>query len=190
VWPHVGTAWCRGRPNRSAGGNFDIHRSPLSGGRSLYWASLNRGKRSVEIDYRRPEGRRLVRGLLGHAGDGGGILVTNLPLKDDLADAELLRWRPDLIVIRLSGSPDGRSELDYTVNCAVGFPLITGHSGDTPVNHVLPAWDGLAGLTLAVAVLAAERSAGTPDAGRWSDCRCRMSPWAWWPTWVTSPMSR
>jgi 2-methylfumaryl-CoA isomerase len=36
--------------------------------------------------------------------------------------------------------------VDYTVNCAVGVPMRTGRADDaTPVNHVLPAWDLLAG---------------------------------------------
>jgi 2-methylfumaryl-CoA isomerase len=39
----------------------------------------------------------------------------------------------------------------------VGFPLVTGAPGATPVNHVLPMWDVAAGLNIALAVLAADR---------------------------------
>ena len=40
------------------GGNIDANRMPVNAeGRSLYWASLNHGKRSVEIDPRAPAGR-------------------------------------------------------------------------------------------------------------------------------------
>ena len=140
------------------GGNIDIGRLPLAPtGRSLYWASLNRGKRSMEIDFRKPEGKALVRRILARSGVNGGILVTNLGLDGDLAYDALRETRPDLIMVRLAGSPDGRNELDYTVNCAVGFPQITGSGAGGPVNHVLPAWDVIAGLTLATAVLTAER---------------------------------
>ncbi|EUA75329.1 coA-transferase III family protein [Mycobacterium xenopi 4042] len=48
--------------------------------------------------------------------------------------------------------------MDYTVNAATGFPLVTGpanHAG--PINHVLPAWDVCCGLYAALAVLAALR---------------------------------
>jgi 2-methylfumaryl-CoA isomerase len=139
------------------GGNMDIDRLPLApSGRSLYWASLNRGKRSVEIDYRKPDGARLVRKLVAESGASGGILVTNLPLGDELGYEALRRDRDDVIVVRLAGSPDGRSELDYTVNCGIGFPLVTGSSA-VPTNHVLPAWDAIAGVTLAMSVLVAER---------------------------------
>jgi 2-methylfumaryl-CoA isomerase len=59
-------------------------------------------------------------------------------------------------MVVLSGSPDGSAAVDYTVNAAVGFPLITG-DGAEPSNHVLPAWDVIAGNMVATAVLAAER---------------------------------
>ena len=139
------------------GGNIDIGRLPLApSGRSIYWASLNRGKRSVEIDCRKPEGQRLVREMLKNGGRDGGILLTNLPLSGGLAEAAIREARPNAIVVQLTGSPDGRNALDYTVNCAVGFPFLTG-DGRAPVNHVLPAWDAVAGLTLATGILAAER---------------------------------
>jgi 2-methylfumaryl-CoA isomerase len=48
--------------------------------------------------------------------------------------------------------------VDYTVNAAVGFPWLTGpEDDDGPVNHVLPAWDGMTGFLAALAILAAER---------------------------------
>jgi 2-methylfumaryl-CoA isomerase len=59
-------------------------------------------------------------------------------------------------MLRLTGNRDGSAAVDYTVNAASGFPLVTGHGG-MPVNHVLPAWDIAAGLYLATGLLAAER---------------------------------
>src|SRR5262245_1243931 len=140
------------------GGNMDIGRWPLNAqGRSLYWASLNRGKRSVEIDVRRPEGTRLLHDLITAPGEGAGIFVTNLPVDGELAYEALARVRRDLIMVQLTGSPDGANALDYTVNCAVGFPLVTGETRSVPVNHVVPMWDIAAGLNIALAVLAADR---------------------------------
>jgi 2-methylfumaryl-CoA isomerase len=57
------------------------------------------------------------------------------------------------------GHSDGRQALDYTVNSAVGVPLMTGPAelGDRPINHVLPAWDLLTGAYAAFALLAVER---------------------------------
>jgi 2-methylfumaryl-CoA isomerase len=139
------------------GGNIDAQRLPVNPqGLSLYWASLNHGKRSVEIDPRHPQGRRLLQDLIAAPGEAAGIFVTNLGVEGDLGFDALRTRRPDLIMVQLSGSPDGANALDYTVNCAAGYPLVTG-DGRAPVNHVLPAWDLLAGMTLATAVLAAER---------------------------------
>jgi 2-methylfumaryl-CoA isomerase len=140
------------------GGNIDIDRAPLNAeGRSLYWASLNRGKRSVELDLRSAKGRALMQRLICAPGEGPAVFLTNLSVDGELAYEALARIRPDLIMVQLSGSPDGSAAVDYTVNCAAGFPGITGSGRDGPVNHVLPAWDITAGQMLALAVLAAER---------------------------------
>jgi 2-methylfumaryl-CoA isomerase len=140
------------------GGNIDIDRLPLNAeGRSLYWASLNRGKQSVELDVRSAAGRALMQQLICAPGDGPPVFLTNLGVDGELSYAALSQLRPDLIMVQLSGSPDGSNAVDYTVNCAAGFPGITGSGRDGPVNHVLPAWDLIAGQMLALAVLAAER---------------------------------
>ena len=140
------------------GGNIDIDRWPVNrAGRSLYWTSLNRGKRSVEIDVRNPEGRRLLHELITAPGAGAGIFITNLAVDGELAYEALSKSRPDLIMVQLSGSPDGANAVDYTVNCAVGFPLITGDPRSLPVNHVVPMWDIVAGMNIALAVVAADR---------------------------------
>ncbi|MBX3642986.1 MAG: CoA transferase [Rubrivivax sp.] len=140
------------------GGNIDIDRAPRNAdGRSLYWANLNRGKRSVEINVRSAEGRALLQQLICAPGDGPAVFLTNLGVDGELSYAALAKQRPDLIMVQLSGSPDGSNAVDYTVNCAAGFPGLTGSGRDGPVNHVLPAWDVAAGQMLALAVLAAER---------------------------------
>lgn len=140
------------------GGNIDIDRAPRNAqGRSLYWASLNRGKRSVELDVRSAAGRTLLQRLICAPGEGPAVFLTNLGVDGELSYASLAKLRPDLIMVQLSGSPDGSNAVDYTVNCAAGFPGITGSGRDGPVNHVLPAWDIAAGQMLALAVLAAER---------------------------------
>jgi 2-methylfumaryl-CoA isomerase len=140
------------------GGGIDIDRWPLHRGRSLYWAGLNQGKRSVTIDTRSDSGQRQVSKLIAAPGEGGGILLTNLPVKGWNSYAELSKLRPDLIMVLITGDRDGGTAVDYTVNAAVGFPWLTGPEGyDGPVNHVLPAWDGMTGFLAAVAILAAER---------------------------------
>jgi len=140
------------------GGGVDIGRWPLHRGRSLYWAGLNQGKRSVTIDIRHEPGQEKVAKLIAAPGDGGGIFLTNLPVAGWNSYDELKKLRRDLIMVVITGNRDGSAAVDYTVNAALGFPLVTGPEGtDVPVNHVLPAWDAMAGFLVATAILAAER---------------------------------
>ena len=140
------------------GGGIDIDRWPLHRGRSLYWAGLNQGKRSVTIDTRTEVGQRQVAGLIAAPGDGGGIVLTNLPAKGWSSYEELSKLRRDLIMVVITGDRDGGTAVDYTVNAALGFPWLTGpEDHDGPVNHVLPAWDGMTGFLAALAILTAER---------------------------------
>ncbi len=140
------------------GGGIDIDRWPLHRGRSLYWAGLNQGKRSVTIDTRSVAGQRQVSKLIAAPGEGGGIVLTNLPVRGWNSYQQLSKLRPDLIMVVITGDRDGGTAVDYTVNAAVGFPWLTGpEDHDGPVNHVLPAWDGMTGFLAAFAILAAER---------------------------------
>jgi 2-methylfumaryl-CoA isomerase len=136
------------------GGGPDVDRWPLDSGRSLYWAGLNRGKRSVVLDLNTAEGRQHLHRLLAQPGENGGILVTNVAGKEWLAPDALRELRSDLVHVQVLGTRDGATAVDYTVNAATGLPCITG-SGDGAVNHALPAWDLLCGMHAAVTVLAA-----------------------------------
>jgi len=144
-------------------GGIDARRWPITkNGKSLYWVGLNKGKRSLAIDATKPEGQELLGELIAAPGEGKGIFSTNLRAdKGWMSYGELKKRREDLIMVNLLGSSDGTSAVDYTVNCAAGFPFVTGnHHAEgppRPVNHVLPAWDALAGVNLALAILAAER---------------------------------
>jgi 2-methylfumaryl-CoA isomerase len=136
------------------GGGIDIGRWPLYEGRSLYWAGLNRGKRSVTLDLRSERGQELAARLAVAT----GTLLTNLPTRGPLAYERLRERRADLVMVEIGGRPDGRPAVDYTVNAGAGFPWVTGPEGyDRPVNHVLPAWDVATGLLAATGVLAADR---------------------------------
>ena len=138
-------------------GGIDHHRWPVAdNGASLYWAGLNKAKRSVALALDKPEGRELAKAIATAPGAGGGIVLTNLPPLPGLDYASLRAARDDVILLRLVGNRDGSAAVDYTVNAASGFPLVTGDGGK-PINNVLPAWDVATGLYLSTALLAAER---------------------------------
>lgn len=136
------------------GGGPDISRWPLAdSGASLYWAGLNKRKRSVTVDLRSPRGRELVAELVTRDGPAGGVMLTNLAARGELSHEALVAKRPDLIALYLKGQYDNQTAVDYTVNCAVGIPLATGEATPQhPVNNMLPAWDALAGTHAALAL--------------------------------------
>ena len=141
------------------GGAPDVRRLPLApGGQSLFWAGLNKGKKSIEINLGSDEGRELVQALITSPGPDGGFVLTNSVGAKWLEYEELSRLREDVIKVFIRGRSDGKAAVDYTINAEVGIPWLTGpiESGH-PVNHVLPAWDLMTGVYAATAVLAAER---------------------------------
>lgn len=141
------------------GGGIDYGRWPVTAtGASLYWHSLNKGKRSIAIDFRNPAGRELLTELITQPGEEGGRFVTNFPARGWLADAALRAKREDLIYVNLTGDRHGGTALDYTVNCKVGVPYMTGPAGsEEPINNPFPAWDVIAGQQIAIGLLAADR---------------------------------
>ena len=141
------------------GGGIDFHRWPVTpGGTSLFWAGMNKGKRSLAVDVRRPEGQELVTALICGEGADAGMFLSNFPASGWLSDERLRAQRPDLIYVNIIGNPDGSTAVDYTVNPSSGFAYATGPAGSlNPTNHVLPAWDVATGLTAATSLLAAER---------------------------------
>jgi 2-methylfumaryl-CoA isomerase len=140
-------------------GGLDHHRWPMTrGDRSLFWAGLNKGKRSLAVNVSDPRGQEIVTALITAPGPEAGIFVTNLRVRGWMDYDALKKRREDLIMVSVLGNREHGPAVDYTVNPAVGFPQATGPEGSSePVAHVLPAWDCITGQMTALAVLAAER---------------------------------
>jgi len=154
------------RVDHKAGG-LDYNRYMLTTeGRSLSWENLNRAKKSVALDLQSGEGRELCVELAAKTGQ----LITNLPEASFLAHTAMQARRADMISLRIMGWHDGRQAMDFTVNAAAGYPLMTGpeewdaHSAP-PVNQVLPAWDFITGAYSAFAMLAALHHRGRTGEG-------------------------
>ncbi len=150
------------RVDHKAGG-LDYDRYMLTKeGRSLSWENLNRAKKSVALDLRSGEGRELCVALAAKTGN----CITNLPEKSFLSHEAMKNAQvdgaPDMTSVRIMGWHDGRQAMDFTVNAASGYPLMTGPEDwdmetAPPVNQVLPAWDFITGAYCAFALLAALR---------------------------------
>jgi 2-methylfumaryl-CoA isomerase len=141
------------------GGGIDAHRWPITReGRSLFWAGMNKGKRSIAADLRSPRGRELLTELITAPGPDAGLFLTNFPVQGWLGYERLQARRADLVMMAITGNHDGSSAVDYTVNPATGFPWATGPTNlAVPFNHLLPAWDAITGTLAATGLLAAER---------------------------------
>jgi 2-methylfumaryl-CoA isomerase len=141
------------------GGGLDAHRWPITrDGRSLFWAGMNKGKRSIAADLRSPRGRELLSALITAPGADAGLFLTNFPVRGWLDYERLRARRADLVMVAITGNHDGSSAVDYTVNPATGFPWATGPTNlAVPFNHLLPAWDAITGTLAATGLLAAER---------------------------------
>ncbi len=154
------------RIDNTAGG-LDYDRYMLTKeGRSLSWENLNRAKKSVALDLNSAEGRELAVELAAKTGQ----LITNLPVNSFLSHEAVAKQRADLVSVRIMGWHDGRQAMDFTVNAASGYPLMTGPEDwdaatAPPVNQILPAWDFITGAYCAFALLAGLRHRDASGAG-------------------------
>ena len=146
------------RVDRPTGG-LDAKRWPVTDtGASLFWAGMNKSKRSLAVDLTHPEGQEIVAALITAPGLDAGLFLTNLRGPAWMDWPALSARRADLVMVSLTGTRRGKPAVDYTVNPALGFPFATGPEGMTdPVAHMLPAWDLVAGQMVAGTLLAAER---------------------------------
>ncbi|MBA2718787.1 MAG: CoA transferase [Chloroflexi bacterium] len=137
---------------------------------AAYALAVNRNKRSIRLDLRRPEGAAVLRRLLATA----DVLVENIrPGGLDrlgFGDDVLARLNPALVHLSITGygpaSPDPtRPGYDFVIQAESGLMSITGApdaDGGGPTKVGVAISDVLSGLNGAVAILAAlvERGAG------------------------------
>jgi crotonobetainyl-CoA:carnitine CoA-transferase CaiB-like acyl-CoA transferase len=138
---------------------------PWLGGRSgdreaAYFASANRGKRSVTVDLSRPEGQAIVRRLAAWA----DVLFENYKVgalaRWGLAYEHLAAVNPRLVYCSISGfGQDGpsrdRAGYDFLVQAVGGLMSITGERDGPPVKVGVAVTDLLTGMYAATAALAA-----------------------------------
>ncbi|HEY2134408.1 MAG TPA: CoA transferase [Xanthobacteraceae bacterium] len=127
---------------------------------SVYFASLNRNKRSVVVDLKTPEGIDLVRRLAASCdvvveNNRPGVLA-RLGLRAD----ELRRQNPKLIWCAITGfGQDGpyrdKPAYDMIVQALSGGMSLTGETGGRPVRAGIPIGDIAAGMYAVIAILAA-----------------------------------
>lgn len=134
--------------------------NPQVGSENTAFLAVNRNKRSVEVDLRRPEGLEIARRLATQS----DVLVENFrPGKADemgLGWDELRELNPRLIYCSISGwGADGpyagRGGYASTAEAAGGLMSVTGERGGPPVKVGVSIVDSLTGLYAKDAITAA-----------------------------------
>ena len=154
---------------RPGSGDFARGYDRTTLGQSSYFAWLNRGKESVQLDVKDPGDRDLLLRLI----DGADVFVQNLaPGAADrmgLSAAALRARDPKLIVCDVSGyAPDGplgdRRAYDLLIQCETGLLSVTG-SADAPAKAGISVADIAGGMFAFSSILAALYTRATTGDG-------------------------
>ena len=129
-------------------------------GTSFWWRSLGRNKKSLTLNLRSPEGRKVLGKLL----DDADVLIENFKPgtmeKWGLGPEAVKATNPGLIYTRISGygqtgpysSKPGYASVTEAYS---GFRFINGFDGEVPVRPNLSLGDSVAGLHAAMGILLA-----------------------------------
>jgi crotonobetainyl-CoA:carnitine CoA-transferase CaiB-like acyl-CoA transferase len=159
------------------GGDVGRYVPPYQAGEDgLYFESFNRGKRSVSLDLRHPEGRAAFRRLA----EGSDAVFCNLrgdvPDKLGLTYQHLRDVNPRIVCCTLTGfgtSGPRRAEAayDYVIQAMAGWMTLTGGPDEPPAKTGLSLVDLNGGYVAALAILAGLLRARATGVG----CDCDIS---------------
>jgi len=144
---------------------------PFANDQSGYFLSVNRGKESLAVDLKRPEGRAIVQRLAARA----DVLIENFKVGDleryGLDPASLAGANPGLIYASISGYGAGGPRAtepgyDAALQAITGLMAMTGEPEGGPVKLGVAWIDVLTGLHAAVGVLAALHERAETGLGR------------------------
>ncbi|TDC78799.1 CaiB/BaiF CoA transferase family protein [Streptomyces hainanensis] len=153
----------RGDPARGHGAAAD--------GVGLWWKTLSRNKRTAAVDLSEPEGQEILRRLAADA----DVLVENFRPgtleRWGLSPEALWAENPRLILARMTGfgqfgPMSGRPGFGTLAEAMSGFAASTGDPEGPPVLPPLALADGVAGLTMAYAVMVALRARESTGRGQ------------------------
>ena len=153
------------------GGGEDAFWKPDTGPMSLYFAALNRGKRSITLDLKKPAGVEAVKRLAKDA----DVLVENfVPGTTDrlgIGYGTLSQINPKLIYTSISGYGTtgpyaARAGYDAIAAAETGFMHCTGHPFSPPVRAAFGMTDMSTGLFAHGAIMAALLERGRSGKGQ------------------------
>ncbi len=134
--------------------------SKIRNERSLYLIQQNLNKKSLCVDFRKPEGMALIRELVPHC----DVVVENyrpgVMKKMDLAYEDLRQLRDDIILCSISalgqsGPLSGKPGYDYIAQAYSGVTSMIGEKDEAPYIPLIAAGDISTGVTAAFGIAAA-----------------------------------
>ena len=145
------------------GGDPVRQQGDLSRGMSWYFASFNRNKRSVVLDLRKEDGKRVLEKMIA----GADVLMENFRpgvlAEMGLSEQRLAELNPRLVVASINGYGStgpyvDRPAFHFIAQAMSGFMGTTGAPGGEPMRASAPISDLVAGLYCAFGVVNAIRA--------------------------------
>jgi len=139
--------------------------------RSVFFQGLNRGKKSISLDLEHPQGRVVLRKILGGCDAVMSNLRGDVPRKLGLTYDALGEEFPRMVCAHLTGY--GRSGerahwpgYDFLMQAEAGYFSLTGEPGSAPARAGLSLVDLMTGSVLSMALLAGVMAARESGRGR------------------------
>ncbi len=158
---------------------------PFVAGESAYFLSTNRNKRSLTLNIKSNEGRKILHRLVEQA----GVFLCNIPREDSRrragVDLETLQaLNPGLIYCLISGyGSDGpyaeRPGYDLIAQGEAGLMSVTGDPEGEPVRYPIPIADITTGMYATIGILAALLTRERTGQGQFLDMTLLESQSAW-----------
>ena len=146
--------------NPAEGGDVSRHVGPYAfgPGDTHFYQSFNRNKRSVTLNIKTPEGKRLLHALIRDADAVLDNLRGDLPEKLGLTYAALAEVNPAIVCAHLSaygreGPRRSWPGYDYLMQAEAGYLSVTGEPDGPPSRFGLSIVDMMTGLTAAFALV-------------------------------------
>lgn len=185
--------------NPARGGDSSRHIPPHQVGTdSLYFESLNRGKRSIVLDMKSEQGRRVFHQLVATADAVLNNLRTTTAVTLGLRYEDLSPVNPRIVCCSASGwgtegPRAGNPTYDYLLQSYIGNMALTGEPEQPPARSAVPWVDTSTGFAAAFAMLAGIWAAR--ETGKGCDVSVNMvdvgmSQWMYMATWYLSAGTR
>ncbi len=158
---------------------------PFLAGESAYFLSVNRNKRGLTLNLKKPEARAILRRLA----EGADAIVINQPRIESLrelgADYETMKGcNPRLVYCSitgygLAGPRAGRPGYDLLAQAESGLMALTGEPEGGPMRYPIPLADATTGLYAALGIVTALLARERTGDGQFIDMALLDSQVAW-----------